>query len=121
MCDSVNSIQDLQAALPILRNSLNERDTFRDIYKYTFTFALLEPAQKVLPLESAVAFWKLLLTGKWNDLDLWVEFLEEKHGKGISRDTWTLLLDFIHSAKPGYNGHDLNGAWYSLSNLTYLN
>ncbi len=105
-------LKDLQAVLPTLRESLDEKDTFKEVYKYTFMFALLEPAQKVLPLEQAIPFWQLLLKDKWEDLEVWVAFLEEKHGKGISKDTWMLLLDFIYSAKVGYDGHDLNGAWY---------
>ncbi len=101
----------MKAAIPLLRKQFQEKAVFDQVYKYAFKFALMEPNQKVLALETAVAYWELLLAGRFHDLELWIQFLKEKHSKGISRDTWNLFLDFINGCEENYASHDLTGAW----------
>lgn len=47
---------------------------FKDFYQFTFTFAK-NPGQKGLDLEMAVAYWNLVLSGRFKFLDLWNTFL----------------------------------------------
>lgn len=42
-------------------------------------------------LDVAVAYWQLLLKGRFKHLDLWLQFVQEEYGKSISRDTWNLV------------------------------
>jgi len=116
-CDSIPS---MQAALPKLRNKLaNDPSYFTSVYNYTFEFAK-SGAQRSIGVDTAIAFWGLLiphgLAGMalahtsggddddeedtsmdteegWNpDLTgLWFEFLTAKGGKGVSKDTWTMV------------------------------
>lgn len=69
------------------------------------------PEQRSMPIEIARQLFPLILKGRFEHLDLWLEFLHErKHA--ISRDTYSLLLDFaltIHNDMSNYD--EENGAW----------
>jgi Cullin binding len=62
-------------------------------------------------LEIAIEFWKLLLADRWTNLDLWIQFLQEKYNKTIPKDTWNLLYDFIQDIGTDFSLYDENGAW----------
>ncbi|CAD6887679.1 unnamed protein product [Tilletia controversa] len=104
---------------------------YRRVYEFTYTFARPE-GQKSLPLDSAVAFWDLIIPcapvfegnhdmsgtpGEFSQrqLDLWKEYLSETmKGRAISKDTWSLFLDFITQINEDFSNHDLDGAWPSV-------
>ncbi|XP_031194980.1 DCN1-like protein 2 isoform X2 [Mastomys coucha] len=77
-CDSTDR---LKALLPKLEQELKDSAKFKDFYQFTFTFAK-NPGQKALDLEMAVAYWKLVLSGRFKFLDLWNTFLLE-HGLSL--------------------------------------
>ncbi|CAO3643174.1 unnamed protein product [Cunninghamella echinulata] len=106
-CDSLDK---LKSTLVKAKSDLENPDYFRKIYNYAFLFGR-QSGQKNLSLEAAVELWRLLLTGRFSMIDQWVTFLEEKHRKAISRDTWNLFLDF--ATQPSFNTdtHDAEGAW----------
>ncbi|KAI9096885.1 Cullin binding-domain-containing protein [Phlyctochytrium arcticum] len=106
-CDS---IEKMRAVLPSLREELDDPAKFKDIYHFTFQFARSE-GQKGLGLETAIAFWQLLLAKSFSRLDLWVEFLTTQHKKDISKDTWNLFLEFIRTTDGKLENHDKDGAW----------
>lgn len=70
-CDST---EKLRALLPRLEQELKDTAKFKDFYQFTFTFAK-NPGQKGLDLEMAVAYWNLVLSGRFKFLDLWNSFL----------------------------------------------
>ncbi|XP_023408446.1 DCN1-like protein 2 isoform X7 [Loxodonta africana] len=70
-CDST---EKLKALLPRLEQELKDTVKFKDFYQFTFTFAK-NPGQKGLDLEMAVAYWNLVLSGRFKFLDLWNKFL----------------------------------------------
>ncbi|KAJ3278624.1 DCN1-like protein 2 [Borealophlyctis nickersoniae] len=103
-------MEKMRAVIPRLREELKDDSTFKPVYMFTFNFARQEN-QKSLALETAIAFWQLLLTDRFKHLDMWIEFLRENHGKAISRDTWNLLLDFIQTSGENFTNYDSEGAW----------
>ncbi|KAK7688773.1 hypothetical protein QCA50_008312 [Cerrena zonata] len=44
----------------------------------------------------------------------WLEFLGQKGGKGISRDTWQMFLDFMRTVDSKFEKYDEESAWPSL-------
>ena len=113
----VDATSKLRAPVPELREDLEDPDEFKEVYEYSFAFAK-EDNHKSLALESACALWKVLLGGddasgraRWALVDEWCDFLTEKHGKAITRDTWSQALEFSRSIGPELEGYDPAGAW----------
>ncbi|CDS08042.1 hypothetical protein LRAMOSA01991 [Lichtheimia ramosa] len=105
-----NTITELREELPQLMKLLDDPEQFRAIYNYAFILGR-EQGQKSLSLEAAIELWRLLLNNRFTMLEDWITFLEEKHGKAISKDTWTLFLDFASQPNIDLDAHDLMGAW----------
>ncbi|KAJ3082025.1 hypothetical protein HK102_001969 [Quaeritorhiza haematococci] len=101
----------MREAIPIMRCEPDDPAKFKDIYLFTFNFAKVEN-QKSLALDTALAFWELLLTDRFPHLSMWLDFLREKHGKAISRDTWNLLLDFVLTANDDFSNHDTDALMF---------
>ncbi|KAF9463500.1 defective in Cullin neddylation protein 1 [Collybia nuda] len=136
-CDSIPA---MQSTLPRLRERLaSDPAYFKKVYNHTFDFARSE-GQRSLGLETAQAFWGLLMPhglqgaalshtrgGDGEDVDMdsneegwrpehtqwWFDFLNEKGVKGISKDTWVMFLDFVRSINSSFTNYDMEEAWPS--------
>jgi len=137
-----DSIGSMKTALPRLRDKLaNDPAYFVSVYNYTFEFAKTG-AQRSIGVETAIAFWGLLIPhglagkalahtpggddGDGGDVSMgteegwkpeftrwWFEFLTIKGGKGVSKDTWTMFLDFVRTIDSKFQKHDYESAWPS--------
>ncbi|KAK0200708.1 defective in Cullin neddylation protein 1, partial [Desarmillaria ectypa] len=141
-CDNTPA---MRASLPKLSQKLSsDPNYFRKVYNHTFEFGRLE-GQRSLAMDSAQAFWALLLphglkggalshttSTDEDDVDMdatseegwkdqytqwWFEYLEAKGGKGVSKDTWSMFLDFVRSIDAKFEKYDAEGdfteAWPS--------
>ncbi|KAJ3778431.1 defective in Cullin neddylation protein 1 [Lentinula raphanica] len=136
-CDSLPAMKN---AVARLANQLSSDSVyFRKVYLYTFDLGRTDGARS-LGMESAQAFWSLLIpyglrggaishissTDNDDDVDMngaqgwkpeytdwWFEFLNEKGGKGVSKDTWSMFLDFMRSIDAKFEKYDMEAAWPS--------
>ncbi|CAI5991344.1 unnamed protein product [Closterium sp. NIES-65] len=107
----VSSAGELKARLPALRSEINDDHKFREIYNFSFDWAK-EKGQKSLAFGTAIGMWQLLFTARpWRFVEHWCEYLQMKHNKAISRDTWQQLLEFTKITDPSLSSYDEEGAW----------
>jgi len=143
-----DSISEMKSALVKLRNQLGSDPIyFEKVYKYTFDFARND-GQRSLGLETAQAFWSLLIphglaggaltrvaiqdddddedneaedvkmdegVEGWKEgyLQWWFDFLNERGGKGVTKDTWIMFFAFIRSIDAKFSKYNANDAWPS--------
>lgn len=74
----VDSVEKLKAKLPALESDLSDLTKFKDFYQFTFNYAK-EQGQKGLDLEMAIAYWNIVMKGRFKFLDLWVTYLVVKN------------------------------------------
>lgn len=96
MCTSADTISKQKQHIPTLRRALPANsDTFKKTYKGTFQLGRAA-GSKVIPLDNAIEYWKTLFSAPsldWSSettpwLQWWIEYLESKWKKAVSKDMW---------------------------------
>ncbi|XP_014501415.1 DCN1-like protein 1 [Vigna radiata var. radiata] len=119
----IDSLEKFQEKIPYMRSELKDEQKFREIYNFAFGWAK-EKGQKSLALDTAIGMWQLLFAEKqWPLVDHWCQFLQARHNKAISRDTWSQLLEFAKTVGSNLSDYDAEGAWPYLIDefVEYLN
>jgi len=99
---SAETLPAQKAMIDHFRQSLvSNADYFRRVYRYTFTLARPE-GQRAVPLDAATEYWRILFSNRgvqWRSggtdwLALYLEYLEEKWKKTVSKDLWDQTGEF---------------------------
>jgi len=104
-----DSIDSLRKKLDGVMEELEDPVNFKEFYMYAYDYNRPSDS-KSLPLEIAKMLWGLILRGKFEHLDLWLEFLETC-SHSIPRDTYALLFEFSSSINKTMDNFDPDGAW----------
>ncbi|CAN6684206.1 unnamed protein product [Malus baccata var. baccata] len=107
----IDSLDKFREKIPFMRSELKDEQKFREIYNFAFGWAK-EKGQKSLALDTAIGMWQLLFAEKqWPYVEHWCQFLQARHNKAISRDTWSQLLEFARAVDSSLSNYDAEGAW----------
>jgi len=113
----VDSIKAIQSKFSDLLTEIQNKQTFKDMYKWTYRFGLdHEAGQRTLPVEMAVSLWKLIFSqNEPAILPRWLTFLQKHQSiRGVSRDTWDMFLNFVEQVSDDLTSYDDTEAWPSL-------
>ena len=80
---SCDSIDKLRNKLPSLDKEIQDMSRFKEFYQFTFNYAK-NPCQKGLDLDMAIAYWNIVLKGKFKFLDIWTKFLKVSYYLDLS-------------------------------------
>ena len=61
--------------MPSLEKEIQDANKFKEFYQFTFNYAK-NAGQKGLDLDMALAYWNIVLKGKFRFLDVWTKFLK---------------------------------------------
>jgi len=83
---------------------------------YGFCFALAkQPQARNIDMETATAFWSVLLLPRYPIVENVIEFINEKGTyKGTNKDLWSMMLEFCQSVNPNLEDYETDGAWPTL-------
>lgn len=113
----VDSVRGLQLKFPDLIAEVQNKQTFKEFYKWTYKFGLdHESGQRTLPTDMAVSLWKLVFSQREPKiLPRWLNFLQKHQNiRGISKDTWDMFLNFVDQVGDDLSSYDDTEAWPSL-------
>jgi DCN1-like protein 1/2 len=92
-----------------LRRQLATSPAFtKQVYKSSFPIAKTDPAQKSVPMDSALEFWTLFFSPQskyptaytWHSdatpwCELWIEFYSTKVKRPVTRDLWMMIAELV--------------------------
>ncbi|KAF9553816.1 DUF298-domain-containing protein [Agrocybe pediades] len=83
---------------------------------YFFSFNLVKPeGSKNIEMETAIAFWTVLLVPKYPLMGEIIRFINEKGTyKASNKDLWSMMLEFCQTVSPTLENYEADGAWPTL-------
>jgi DCN1-like protein 1/2 len=108
-----DSPEELKKNLPSIRKLANDPKVFKQLYTFTFTYAL-DPGQRIMGRDMAIGLWELLFVDRFPLLSKWITYFRESHKHGVTKDLWQQFLVF--TKLPGicegkYDEFDKIAAW----------
>jgi len=80
---------------------------------YGFCFNLVKGTGRSIDAEYATGLWGVLLVPRYPVAASFVEFVQEKGWKGVTKDLWSMLLEFCQTIDPSLSNFEADGAWPS--------
>ncbi|AOA62610.1 Scaffold-type E3 ligase [Komagataella phaffii CBS 7435] len=115
----ISSIHEMrQKVLEFQRSLENDEQFLKKVYDFTFKF-LLDNNQRTLLKDTAVEYWKLLLSHYFGEekMSQWCQFINDEWQFAITKDQWQMLFLFMSEWNQKDNfieSYDENAAWPSM-------
>ncbi|EAL62418.1 hypothetical protein DDB_G0290025 [Dictyostelium discoideum AX4] len=111
-CDNISSLEKQMETVrqQLSSKDLNNNSAFKEFYMFVFDLGKAEN-QKNVSLQMCIELWTIVLKSKFDNLQIWFDFLNKHHKLAISKDTWNLFLDFVKIANDSITKYDSEGAW----------
>ncbi|KXN91212.1 DCN1-like protein 5, partial [Leucoagaricus sp. SymC.cos] len=92
----------------------NPKGAFQKLYLYCFML-VKPPSSKNIEMETAVAFWSVLLGPKYPLMKDILDFINEKGTyRAANKDLWNMMLEFCETINPSLDNFEADGAWPTL-------
>eukprot|EP01126_Amoeba_proteus_P000249 TRINITY_DN10081_c0_g1_i5.p1 TRINITY_DN10081_c0_g1~~TRINITY_DN10081_c0_g1_i5.p1 ORF type:complete len:268 (+),score=75.44 TRINITY_DN10081_c0_g1_i5:627-1430(+) len=112
---SVKSFQEMKEAVHEWMEEVNHNErSFENFYSFVFDFLMLDRGSNATALtkEDSLKAWSVLhMDKRWSLYPKWVEYWKNNHLKGVTRDTWKMLLHFIKKIGNNPKNYDENDFW----------
>lgn len=98
----VDTLEALKANVQVCRQApFKDVQQLRKVYSYAFAYSL-EPLQKQLPTELAVAYWRLILEPlNWCFFNHFLHYIEcVSNLSSVTKDVWLMVLEFVLTSQP---------------------
>eukprot|EP01130_Rhizamoeba_saxonica_P016272 TRINITY_DN7489_c0_g1_i1.p1 TRINITY_DN7489_c0_g1~~TRINITY_DN7489_c0_g1_i1.p1 ORF type:complete len:416 (+),score=94.98 TRINITY_DN7489_c0_g1_i1:55-1248(+) len=108
------TLEEMRNKVKIWKDEVAENpELFKNLYNFVFDYQLAENAT-TLDLESALYSWEQLdIPEKWGLYPKWKQFLTEGSKKGVTKDTWVMLMSFIDTIGVDVENYDDMDCWPS--------
>jgi len=102
---------DMTAQMNKWKEELKTDQLFRGLYAFTFDY-LKQDKATALEKNEAVMSWKMLgIDKRYKQWAKWAEFWQKSDLKGVSKDTWVMLLSFIDKHNNGVDNYSDDDMW----------
>ncbi|TFK80122.1 DUF298-domain-containing protein [Polyporus arcularius HHB13444] len=92
----------------------DKNKAFRELYNFCFALAK-PPTSRNIDMDTASAFWSVLVAPKHPIMKDILEFINEKGTyKGVTKDLWSMMLDFCTTMQPDLSNYSTDEAWPSM-------
>merc|ERR1711953_59274 len=89
-----------------------ESSLAKQVHRFAFDFCL-EKEKKIIDKETSIQMLNCLMTGRWNKLNIFNEYLMASSYRGMNRDQWNNVFEFVKAFGDfdDHGAYDPDGAW----------
>lgn len=113
----ISDIKTSEVCLFIQSILILMQDNFKSFYAFSFDYMKMEKGERatVLEKQDAHMLWDMLgLDKKFAFYKDWLAFWDEGGRKGVTKDTWMMLLVFISEIGSNINAYNEDDCWNSV-------
>jgi len=100
-----------------IKDIQTSEDNFKSFYAFSFDYMKMDKGERVTVLDKSDAqmLWQMLgVNQKFHYYKDWVAFWESGERKGVTKDTWMMLLTFIDEIGSRLEKYDEDDCWNSV-------
>ncbi|EJF62622.1 Cullin binding-domain-containing protein [Dichomitus squalens] len=111
---SISDASELYDRNKYYRYAADKNQAFAELYAFCFALAR-PPTARNIDMDTASAFWSVLVVPKYAIMKDIIEFINEKGTyKGVNKDLWNMVLEFSRTIQPDLSNYEADGAWPTL-------